>query len=231
MRPARSEVREELFAERFQDQFEAVPEGTAPPGDDRIQDRLAVDVATALALTLGEPAGIGPDITLAAWRRRRRTRPAAVLSGRAIPRCLARRAARLGLDVPIEIVDPGDAAATSSRPPCRWSRSASRSTAEPGQPDATSAPAAIAVDPPRRRRRARRRGRRGRHQSDRQERALPPGLRRARPHRISRQARRASTTGDPALAGDDAVVAGARGGAGHHPSAAAGRAAAADRAT
>jgi 4-hydroxythreonine-4-phosphate dehydrogenase len=23
-----------------------------------------------LALTLGEPAGIGPDITLAAWRRR-----------------------------------------------------------------------------------------------------------------------------------------------------------------
>ena len=27
-------------------------------------------MARPLALTLGEPAGIGPDITLAAWRRR-----------------------------------------------------------------------------------------------------------------------------------------------------------------
>jgi 4-hydroxythreonine-4-phosphate dehydrogenase len=28
-------------------------------------------MARPLALTLGEPAGIGPDITIAAWRRRR----------------------------------------------------------------------------------------------------------------------------------------------------------------
>ena len=56
-----------------------------------------------LALTLGEPAGIGPDITLAAWLQRRELDlPAFYVL--ADPQCLARRAKRLGLDVPIEIV-------------------------------------------------------------------------------------------------------------------------------
>ncbi|MEX2033952.1 MAG: 4-hydroxythreonine-4-phosphate dehydrogenase PdxA [Xanthobacteraceae bacterium] len=95
-----------------------------------------------LALTLGEPAGIGPDITLAAWRRRvELDLPAFYLLGD--PQCLARRAERLGLDVPIEIVAPATAAAAFAHalPVVALDLPA---TAEPGKPDATSAPAAIA---------------------------------------------------------------------------------------
>jgi 4-hydroxythreonine-4-phosphate dehydrogenase len=95
-----------------------------------------------LALTLGEPAGIGPDITLAAWRRRvELDLPAFYLLGD--PRCLARRAERLGLDVPIELVSPATAVAAFARalPVVALDLPA---TAEPGQPDASSAPAAIA---------------------------------------------------------------------------------------
>jgi 4-hydroxythreonine-4-phosphate dehydrogenase len=95
-----------------------------------------------LALTLGEPAGIGPDITLAAWRRRVEfDLPAFYLLGD--PRCLARRAERLGLDVPIELVTPATAVAAFARalPVVALDLPA---TAEPGQPDASSAPAAIA---------------------------------------------------------------------------------------
>ena len=67
-----------------------------------------------LALTLGEPAGIGPDITLAAWRRRAELDlpPFYLLAD---PQCLARRAERLGLDVPIEVVDAGDGRAAFAR--------------------------------------------------------------------------------------------------------------------
>jgi 4-hydroxythreonine-4-phosphate dehydrogenase len=95
-----------------------------------------------LALTLGEPAGIGPDITLAAWRRRvELDLPAFYLLGD--PQCLARRAERLGLDVPIEIATPATAAAAFAHalPVVPLDLPA---TAEPGKPDATSAPAAIA---------------------------------------------------------------------------------------
>src|SRR5687767_14736924 len=95
-----------------------------------------------LALTLGEPAGIGPDITLAAWRRRAELGlpPFYVLAD---PQSLARRAQRLGLDVPIETVEPAEAAAAFARAlpvvPLK-----EKATAEPGKPDASSAPAAIA---------------------------------------------------------------------------------------
>src|SRR5881394_2101793 len=88
-----------------------------------------------LALTLGEPAGIGPDVTLAAWLRRHELDlPAFYVL--ADPQCLARRAKRLGLDVPIEVVTPGNAAAVFAL--------GLPATAEPVKPDATSAPAAIA---------------------------------------------------------------------------------------
>jgi 4-hydroxythreonine-4-phosphate dehydrogenase len=95
-----------------------------------------------LALTLGEPAGIGPDVTLAAWRRRvELDLPAFYLVGD--PQCLARRAERLGLDVAIETATPATAAAAFSRalPVVALDLAA---TAEPGRPDDTSAPAAIA---------------------------------------------------------------------------------------
>ena len=54
-----------------------------------------------LALTQGDPSGIGPDVTLLAWRDRTvRTPPFFVLAD---PNSLAARAARLGLQVPIEV--------------------------------------------------------------------------------------------------------------------------------
>jgi 4-hydroxythreonine-4-phosphate dehydrogenase len=95
-----------------------------------------------LALTLGEPAGIGPDITLAAWARRGALDlPAFYVL--ADPQCLARRAKRLGLEIPLEIVTPATASAAFARalPVVPLGLSA---TAEPGKPDGTSAPAAIA---------------------------------------------------------------------------------------
>jgi 4-hydroxythreonine-4-phosphate dehydrogenase len=95
-----------------------------------------------LALTLGEPAGIGPDITLAAWLRRAELAlPAFYVIGD--PQCLSRRAARLGLTVPVETATPETAPTTFVRalPVVELGVPA---TAEPGTPDATSAPAAIA---------------------------------------------------------------------------------------
>ncbi len=95
-----------------------------------------------LALTLGEPAGIGPDITLAAWLRRAELAlpPFYLLAD---PQALKRRAARLRLDVPIEVTDPGHASAAFARalPVVDLGLPA---TAEPGRPDTSSASAAIA---------------------------------------------------------------------------------------
>ncbi|MGV1013375.1 MAG: 4-hydroxythreonine-4-phosphate dehydrogenase PdxA [Methyloceanibacter sp.] len=63
-----------------------------------------------LALTLGDPAGIGPDITLLAWAARQRDRvPPFVLIGDEL--VLAARAETLGLSVPIETVSEAKAAA------------------------------------------------------------------------------------------------------------------------
>jgi 4-hydroxythreonine-4-phosphate dehydrogenase len=62
-----------------------------------------------LALTQGDPAGIGPDITLAAWAARRETGlPPFLFIGDA--GVLAARAALLGLDVPIKEATPENAA-------------------------------------------------------------------------------------------------------------------------
>ena len=57
-----------------------------------------------LALTMGDPAGIGPDITLAAWMGRiaRQLPPFAVF---ACPNCIEQRAQQLGLAVPIAVIE------------------------------------------------------------------------------------------------------------------------------
>lgn len=64
-----------------------------------------------LALTMGEPAGVGGDITLKAWAARHDAAvpPFVVLDD---PARLAALAARLGLEVPVrEVASPGEAAA------------------------------------------------------------------------------------------------------------------------
>jgi 4-hydroxythreonine-4-phosphate dehydrogenase len=95
-----------------------------------------------LALTLGEPAGIGPDITLAVWHRRNELKlpPFYVIAD---PQGLERRAKRLGLDVPIAVVEPAQAQERFAQalPVVRLDLLAD---AEPGAPDASSGPAAIA---------------------------------------------------------------------------------------
>lgn len=63
-----------------------------------------------LAITLGDPAGIGPEVILGAWARLRKDRrapPAFVVGG---PALLRRTAETLALDVPIvPIADPAEA--------------------------------------------------------------------------------------------------------------------------
>lgn len=64
-----------------------------------------VSIKKPLAVTCGEPAGIGPDIALSAWARRKELAlPAFYLRGD--PGFIARRAKRLGLDVPVQAVEP-----------------------------------------------------------------------------------------------------------------------------
>jgi 4-hydroxythreonine-4-phosphate dehydrogenase len=95
-----------------------------------------------LALTLGEPAGIGPDLALSIWWRRAELGvPAFYLVGEA--GFLRRRADRLGIDVPIVTVTPQTAAAAfaSALPVVAIDVPVS---AEPGHPDLSSAPAAVA---------------------------------------------------------------------------------------
>ena len=61
-----------------------------------------------LALTLGEPAGVGPDITLLAWQQRvENTLPPFYIVGDID--LLTRRAARLGISVPMKRAIPEDA--------------------------------------------------------------------------------------------------------------------------
>jgi len=99
-------------------------------------------IVQPLALTLGEPAGIGPDLALAVWHRRAELDiPAFYVV--ADPDFLSRRADRLGLDVPIAAVTPMSAVATfpAALPVVTLDVTVS---AEPGRPDRSSAPAAIA---------------------------------------------------------------------------------------
>jgi 4-hydroxythreonine-4-phosphate dehydrogenase len=100
-------------------------------------------MSRSLALTLGEPAGIGPDITLAVWRRRAELAlpPFYVLAD---PGFVERRAKLLGLDVAIALVEPSTAAA-AFRTALPVVDIGVRITAEPGRPDPTSAPAALAA--------------------------------------------------------------------------------------
>src|SRR5689334_9857110 len=99
--------------------------------------------AIPLALTLGEPAGIGPDLTIQLWRRRDELKlPAFYLIGD--PEFITRRAVLLGLDVAPTIVTPEQAGEAFTRALPVVALDGTSVTAEPGKPDASSAPAAIA---------------------------------------------------------------------------------------
>jgi 4-hydroxythreonine-4-phosphate dehydrogenase len=96
-----------------------------------------------LALTLGEPAGIGPDITFAAWRRRAELGlpPFYLLAD---PAFIARRVQRIAPDTPLAVVQPAAAGAAfaTALPVVDIAVPVS---AEPGRPDQSSAPAALAA--------------------------------------------------------------------------------------
>ncbi len=93
-----------------------------------------------LALTMGDPAGIGPDITLAAWDRRKAADvPRFFLLGD--PDVMAARAGRLGLSVPFEIVDEPEEAAECFDSALPILPIPVACEVVPGEPDAAAAPA------------------------------------------------------------------------------------------
>lgn len=99
-------------------------------------------MAKPLALTSGEPAGIGPDITIKAWLRRDELKlPAFYLVGDRDS--VSRRADVLGLKVKLADIRPEDAADVfaDALPVVATGRAA---TARPGHPDDSSAEAALA---------------------------------------------------------------------------------------
>ena len=96
-----------------------------------------------LALTLGEPAGIGPDIAIAAWRRRQELSlpPFYLLAD---PDFLRRRAKQLGDPITLSVVEP-EAAEAAFRNALPVVDIGVDVTADAGRPDDSSAPAALAA--------------------------------------------------------------------------------------
>jgi 4-hydroxythreonine-4-phosphate dehydrogenase len=95
-----------------------------------------------VALTLGEPAGIGPDITIAAWLRRNELQlPPFYLIGD--KEFIDRRARSLGIALNTSAATP-DTAARLFADALPVVADGHPVTAEPGRPDEASAPAAIA---------------------------------------------------------------------------------------
>jgi 4-hydroxythreonine-4-phosphate dehydrogenase len=96
-----------------------------------------------LALTLGEPAGIGPDIALRAFamRKEKQLPPVYIVAD---PQFMIDRARLLGIDIAIATVEPEDAitAFTHALPVAALDM---RITATPGHPDGSSALGAIAA--------------------------------------------------------------------------------------
>lgn len=102
---------------------------------------MGPEAVPPLALTLGEPAGIGPDIALMAWARRTPQTPPFCAIGD--PALLADRARRLGLSIPLREGEP-DAAPAAFRDALPVNPAGPRATAAPGLPDGTSAEAVVA---------------------------------------------------------------------------------------
>ena len=93
-----------------------------------------------LALTMGDPAGIGPELLLRAWGARASL--AAPFFALADPKALGALARRLGLDTPIAEVEPAEAGAAFQRA-LPVVALAARAGARPGEPDPAFAAATI----------------------------------------------------------------------------------------
>ena len=93
-----------------------------------------------LAMTMGDPAGIGPELSLLAWRERRRGDPPFFLL--AAPAHLAAIARRTGIDAPIIETEPSQTAGAIERglPVVPLENPVE---AEPGRPDACNGEAII----------------------------------------------------------------------------------------
>jgi 4-hydroxythreonine-4-phosphate dehydrogenase len=103
------------------------------------------DKERPIALTIGEPAGIGPDVVIAAWRQRREESvPAFYCLGDAD--LLRSRSQLLGRPIPVEVAGAGDAAAifAEALPVVPLSRSL---TAAPAAPETSDVPLIVeAID-------------------------------------------------------------------------------------
>ncbi len=99
-------------------------------------------MSKALALTLGEPAGIGPDIAIAAWLKRRELGlPAFYLIGDST--FIKARADLLNTPITVADIKPEDASAIFADA-LPIVKTGIATTPQPGQPDDSSAPSAIA---------------------------------------------------------------------------------------
>jgi 4-hydroxythreonine-4-phosphate dehydrogenase len=96
-----------------------------------------------LALTVGEPAGIGPDISIMAWLRRKELQvpPFYLIADAAF---IGRRARMLGVQLDVIVVEPSRAESVfdSGLPVVALDMPI---TAECGRPDQSSAPSAVAA--------------------------------------------------------------------------------------
>jgi len=95
----------------------------------------------ALALTMGDPAGIGPEIAVAAWLERQQLPPFFVVGDAG---AMTRAARARGVEVAVLSAAPGAAALPVERLPL-LPVNAAPAPAIPGQPDPANAAAAIAA--------------------------------------------------------------------------------------
>src|SRR4030081_1227286 len=136
--PKKKEVRDKMYAEKYEAKSKSYLQECRKAAMSEYRGRMA----KPLALTSGEPAGIGPDITIKAWLRRNELKlPAFYLLGDRD--LLGNRAKALGLEVKLADVRAEDAPAAfaDALPVVATGHAA---TARPGKPDNTSADAALA---------------------------------------------------------------------------------------
>lgn len=98
---------------------------------------------TPLAVTQGDPAGIGPEIILRAWQKAREETGFPAFYAIASPELLAREADRLGFDVPVEVVEADAAAEVFSRALPVVPLETSFTLPLPGRPDPATAAGTI----------------------------------------------------------------------------------------